>query len=280
MYFAINLLIISKYTVKTAKSIVYQTIRHDSLGTISCPKDFYTLADLFRGAQKLLRRSYKNRIILSPAVSLIYNATMDIKTSILENALVGADALAIGAILRSAEYLYKRDLDPSRRVAQRLTLSKLSDNSGGNLITTDPIRLISKVKEWIATKPSYLLLQLEVYKTDYFHKGCELTVCWGTSWFPIWDIILHGLILRYKAGEILTGNSYLFAFHPDRTESESRPCPQPLSYSLVHEFDKVRLKRLGLPVDAVKTHDRRQALPYEISCLEDGNEFTIRTLAR
>ena len=278
MYFAVNLLIISKYTVKTAKSIVYQTIRHDSLDTISCPKTFYILADLFRGAQKLLRRSYKNRLILSPAVSKIYNSTMNWKTSILENALVGADALAIGAILRSAEYLYKQKLDPSRRIAQRLTLSKLSDNSGGNLITTDPIKLISKVKEWLTTKPEYLLLQLEVYKTDYFHKGCELTVCWGTEWFPIWEIILHGLVLRHEADEILTGNSYVFAFHPK--SNSIRPSPQPLSYSIVLEFDKVRSKRLGLPVDTVKTHDRRRALPSEIACLEDGTEFTIRTLAR
>ena len=273
LYFAVNLLVISKYIVKTAKTIVYQTIRYESLGTFSYQKSFCTLTDLFKGATKILRRDHKNRIILSPAVLKIYNFTLDWKYNILENCLAGADVLAVGAILRSGEYLYKKKLDPSRRLAQRLVLSKISDASGGNLITTDSTKIVSKISEWLKSKPNYLLLQLEVHKSDFFHRGCELTVCWGTKWFPIWEIILTGVILRHKAGEILTGNSYVFAYH-------SNTLPIPLSYETVLVFDEARSKRLGLPVDAVKTHDRRRALPSEISCLEDGNELIIRALAR
>ena len=77
LYFAINLLILSKYLVKTAKTIVYQAIRHESLGSISCSKQFLILADLFKGASKLLRRDHKNRLILSPATLKIFNVTLD-----------------------------------------------------------------------------------------------------------------------------------------------------------------------------------------------------------
>ena len=41
LYFAVNLLVICKYIVKTAKIIVYQTIRYESLSCFSCPKYFY-----------------------------------------------------------------------------------------------------------------------------------------------------------------------------------------------------------------------------------------------
>ena len=84
----------------------------------------------------------------------------------------------------------------------------------------------------------------------------------GTKWFPIWEIILTGIILRYLAGEYLYGNSYVFAYHSEKL-------PISLSYETVLVFEYVHSARLDLSVAAVKTHDHRRALPYEISCLKD-----------
>lgn len=155
IYYAVTLIILCKYKVKTTRTIIYSAIRHDSMGTKSIPKTYLILNDSFKGASKVFRQDFKNRFIMSPDLAKIYNATMNSTSNILENALVGADALAIVGILRSGEYLFKSKLEPVRRNAQKLILKKISDPCNSlNLLSHRMI--VSRIKFWLETKPKYL----------------------------------------------------------------------------------------------------------------------------
>ena len=76
IYYATNLIVICRYQVKTARTIVYSAIPGETFRTSKCPKNFYTLNDIFKGATKVFRKHHPNMIIFFPGACKLYNATM------------------------------------------------------------------------------------------------------------------------------------------------------------------------------------------------------------
>ena len=179
------------------------------------------------------------------------------------------------ACARSAEYLYKRSLDHERSTAQRLTLAKLSDPFGRTLRLDCHFKIVERIKFWYTSKHKFIRVRFDTHKSDWFHTGCTIPVTWGTDWYPVWNIILWGLLLCARAGEIFSSTSPLFGWHGFNSTDVHILC-----YSTVLAFDKARSKRIGISCNAIKTHSRRRTLPSTLASIPSVSDIHIRAIGR
>ena len=180
MYLTTTLIVFCHYQPKTALKKARALGHHQVAYTRELPR-YKILSDLVKGAKYILQKPIPGRAIMLPGLLKNYNGGMDFKNSILENAVVAWDRVAITACTRSSELLVKQSLDSGRREAQFFSLNKISDPFGNVLGENSHDHIWAKIMSWYRHKRQYLIIRLDTHKSDYAHKGCKIPVFWGTK---------------------------------------------------------------------------------------------------